>query len=66
MRGGVSYISQRYSKASNNYLKSYDPKKRTKYIMYLDKNNIYGYVMEKSPLWGELAWLDRAKHSFDK
>ena len=27
MRGGVSYIFKRYSKARNKYLKSYDPKK---------------------------------------
>ena len=27
MRGGVSYISNRYSKAGNMYLKSYDPNK---------------------------------------
>ena len=27
MRGGISYISKRYSKVSNKYLTSYDPKK---------------------------------------
>ena len=27
MRGGVLYISKRYSKAENKLLKSYDPKK---------------------------------------
>ena len=32
MADGVSYISRRYSKASNKYLNSYDPKKELKYL----------------------------------
>ena len=42
-RDGVSYISNRYSKANNKYLKSYDPKQESKYIIYLDANNLCGY-----------------------
>ena len=34
MRGGVSYISNRYSKLSNKYLKLYDPKQEPKHIIY--------------------------------
>ena len=47
MRGGVSYISNRYSKANNKYLKSYDPKQESKYIIYLEAINLYGYAMSK-------------------
>ena len=41
-RGGISCISNRYSKANNKYLKYYDPKQESKQIMYLDSNNLYG------------------------
>ena len=33
-RRGISYISKRYSKANNNYLRSYDPKQESKHIRY--------------------------------
>ena len=46
-RGGTSYISNRYSKANNKYLKSYDPKQESKHIIYIDTNNLYGYAMFK-------------------
>ena len=33
-KGGISYISNRYSKDSNKYLKSYDPKQEPKQISF--------------------------------
>ena len=45
MSGVLSYISNRYSKANNRYLKSYDPKQDSKHIIYLDANNLYIYAM---------------------
>ena len=45
MRGGVSFISNRYSEANNKYLKSFDPKQESKYVIYLDANNLYGYAL---------------------
>ena len=46
-RGGIYYISNRYSKANNKYLKSYDPKQESKHIIYLDTNNLHGYAISK-------------------
>ena len=39
------FISNRYSKSSNKYLKSYDPKQEPKHVIYLDLKNLYGYAM---------------------
>ena len=47
LRGGISYTSNRNSKANIKYLKSYDPKQESKHIIYLDVHNLYGYVMSK-------------------
>ena len=34
IRAGTSYFSNRYRKANNKYLKSYDPKQESKHIIY--------------------------------
>ena len=47
MRGGVSYVANRYSKVNNKYMKEYDEKAPPKYIMYLDANNLYGWEMSQ-------------------
>ena len=40
MRGGISYIAKRHSKANNKYMKCYDSSEKSKYITYLDANNL--------------------------
>ena len=58
MRSGVSYISKRYSKANNKYIKSFVLRQESEHIIYLDVNNFYGYVMSKFlPTKGN-KWID--------
>ena len=45
LRGGISYIAKRYSKANNKCMKNYDPKKPSKFVTYLDMNNLCGWAM---------------------
>ena len=45
MRGGVSYITNRYGKANSKYMREYDEKALSQYIIYLDANNLYGWAM---------------------
>ena len=58
IKGGVCYISNRYCKANNNYFKSYDPKQESKYIIYLDANNSYGYEMSNFLATRGIKWID--------
>ena len=58
MKGGVFYISKRYSKANKKYLKSYDPKQEPKHIIYLEANNSYGHDMSKFLPADGFKWID--------
>ena len=57
MRGGISYIANRYGKANNKYMKEYDEKAPSKYIMYLDANNLYGWAMSQHLPTGSFRWM---------
>ena len=57
MRGGVSYFANRYGNANNKYMKEYDEKVPSKYIMYLDANNLYGWEMSQYLPTGNFKWM---------
>ena len=59
LRGGISYIANRYGKANNKYMKEYDEKAPSKYIMYLDANNLYGWAMSQNLPTGRFKWMKR-------
>ena len=62
---GILIFLKRYSKASNTYLKSYDPEKNEN-IIYLDKNNFYGYAMSKFLATSGFKWIDRKQFDLNK
>ena len=59
MRGGISYIAKRYSKANNKYMKDYDDENEIVFIMYLDGNNLYGWEMTPYLPHGGFKWLSK-------
>ena len=57
LSGGISFIAKKYSKSNNKYMKNYDPKKPSKFITYLDMNNLYGWEMSSYLPYGGFTWL---------
>ena len=53
----ISFIAKRYAKAKNKYIKNYNPKKTSKFIIYLDLNNLYGWSMSEYLPYEGFKWL---------
>jgi len=58
LRGGVSIITHRKGTANHKYMKHYDPKKPSKYILDLDANNLYGWSMSQSMPYKGFKWIN--------
>jgi DNA polymerase type B, organellar and viral len=62
IRGGSAYIGCRESIANNKHVPdSFDPSEASKYIAYLDANNLYGWAMSQPLPVGDYKWLDRSE-----
>jgi hypothetical protein len=57
IRGGISMIVKRHSKANNHYLPDYDSAKPSNYIIYKDCNNLYGTSMKYALPTDDFKWL---------
>ncbi|CAG9833236.1 unnamed protein product [Diabrotica balteata] len=51
IRGGISQVSNRYSEANNK-------SKPSKYVLYLDVNNLYGWAICQFLPYGGFEWVD--------
>ena len=59
IRGGICQAIYRHAKANNKYMKNYNKEIISSYLMYLDANNLYGWVMsQKLPVNG-FRWVEQ-------
>ena len=68
IRGGVSYIANRYGQANNKYMKNYDKNVQSKYIMYLEDWAISQYLPTGNFRWmtgKEISKIDLEKYGTD-
>ena len=67
IRGGIMQSVHRWAVANNPYMGSgYDPKKPTKYLQYLDANNLYGWAMSQPLPTRGFRWVDVSPDEIDE
>ena len=57
IRGRITQSVHRWA-AANNLGSGYDPSHPTKYLQYLDANNIYGWAMSQPLPAGGFHWVE--------
>ena len=59
IRGGIATISHRHAKSNNEYTGTeIDPAEESKFISYLDANNLYGWAMSKQLPTSGFKWMN--------
>ena len=57
IRRGMAMISHQYARANAPGMKNFDASKRNSYIMYLDTNNLHGWVISQPLPTSNFKWL---------
>ena len=57
IRCGICHAIYRYAKANNKYMIYCDENKDISYILYLDANNLYGWVLSQKLLENGFKWI---------
>ena len=60
IRGGNANVFKRFAKANNKYMKNFDEKQKSRFLVYLDANNLYGWAMSQPLPVGEFEWMSEA------
>lgn len=63
IRGGLCMVSQRYAKANNKYMSTFNPEEPSSFIMYFDANNLYGRAMQDYLPLDNFAWMSDSELS---
>ena len=59
IRGGITQSVHRWAKANNPYMGSeYAPQEPTRYLQYLDANNLYSWAMSQPLPTGGFKWVN--------
>ena len=65
IRGGLTQVVKKHAIANNKYLPIYDKSKKNVVLQYLDANNLYGYVMNKTLPLNGYKWADKTLFTDD-
>ena len=58
IRGGMCQSTHRYAKTKNKYMKDYDKRIESSYIMYLDANHLYGWAVSQKLRLNGFKWVN--------
>jgi hypothetical protein len=59
MRGGLVGVSHRWARANNRYMGDlYNPIEPTKYLWYIDANNLYGFSLSATLPLKDFSWVE--------